>query len=123
MGMFDTPARLTWLQLCKKLMVKEYRNDYIKLKKRALKMYWKYDSHVAIEKFGAVGLGLTCVYLFANWKLMAKILRLPTEDVNELLKHDVWLDEKNELDRRKDQASKMLMDSNYIQKRNAPIEN
>lgn len=98
----------------------QYRKYYMKLKRRELKMYWKYDSHVPIQKFGCVALGLGAIVFFASCKTGALLLRLPTEDVNELLKHDAWVEERNLINIRKEQANKMLAESSYIQQRNTP---
>lgn len=122
-GLEDPEPRFAWVTTAKNLlMFPSYRRDWIKMRRREVRMFIKYDSYAYIEKFGLVAVGIALACAFANWKLAAKMARLPTEDVNELLKHDVWLDERNAINERKERADKMLAESNYFQKRNAPIK-
>ena len=122
-GLEDPEPRFAWVTTAKNLIqYPSYRRDWVKIRRREFRMFMKYDSYAYFEKFGLVALGLGGICLFANWKLMARLVRLPTEDVNELLKHDVWLDERNAINERKEQADKMLAESNYYQKRNSPIK-
>lgn len=111
-----------WPSVMKGLLLdQKFRSKYIKQQRRSWWMFWKYDSYVYIEKYGLVLTALGIIYYIGTRKMTAKMLRLPTEDVNELLKSDVWLDEKNEIASRKEYANRLLQDSNYIHERNTPV--
>lgn len=123
---FDGVEESVWKQrwlLAKDLWsLPKYRAMYFRTKRREMKMFWKYDSHIYIQKFGLVALGLATIVFVASRKTGALLLRLPTEDVNELLKHDAWVEERNQINLRKEQANKLLNDSNYISARNSPVK-
>ncbi|CUG06378.1 transmembrane protein, putative [Bodo saltans] len=121
-GPEESVWKMRWVLAKDLWFLPKYRSFYIKTKRRELKMFWKYDSHIYIQKFGLVGLGLAVVVFAASRKTGALLMRLPTEDVNELLKHDAWVEERNKINLRKEQANKMLVDSSYISERNSPIK-
>lgn len=121
-GLTGLPPR-RWPGMLKGVVLyPEYRKRFFTTKRRELRMFFKYDAYPYYEKYGMAFAALGVIWWVGHSRFSAKLLRLPTEDVNELLKHDVWVAERNEINLRKDQASKMMADSTYIQKRNAPVE-
>lgn len=84
-------------------------------------MFFKYDARIYYEKFGSVAVILLLIYAVGTSRTTAKMMRLPTEDVNELLKQDVWVEERYKLNKQKEEVSKLLSDSNFIKSRNAPL--
>ncbi|ORC89163.1 uncharacterized protein TM35_000131670 [Trypanosoma theileri] len=118
---YDIPERIRWYHTLWELRDKEFRTIYLAGKRRQMRIFWKYESHLVYERVIMGFAVATGLFLLCNTNLALALFRMPTEDVNELLKQDVWRKYKNEVNERKDQASKMLEDSSYIHDKNKPL--
>ncbi|KEG09413.1 hypothetical protein DQ04_05261050 [Trypanosoma grayi] len=100
---------------------REFRTVYLTNKHRQWRMFWRYESHLVYERVIMGFVVASGLFLMCNTDFVVSIFRLPTEDVNELLKQDVWRKYRNEINERKEHASKMLEDSSYVHNKNKPI--
>lgn len=118
-GAYDYHPETKWYQTLWDLRNKEFRNWYVKTQRRNFRLFMKYEKHRIFEQmlFGAV-LSSLVLYIFSRDTSLA-VIRWPTDDVNELLKQPVWRKHRNELNARKEEASKMLEESNYIYNKNS----
>lgn len=108
-----------WYHTLWDLRDRSFRQWFLKDRKRKLRMYFKYESRQFFEKASAVVFLSAVLVFICNSDYVAAALRLPTDDVNELLKQDVWRRRRNEIDERKEHASKMLEESNYMRSKNS----
>ncbi|CAD2220753.1 hypothetical protein, conserved [Angomonas deanei] len=118
---YDYQPEWRWYNTLWEMRDKSFRHWYYTSKKRDFKIYWKYQSYQVAEKafFGFL-IGSLIVFIVTNDTSLA-ILRWPTEDPNELLKSPVWQKKRNEINKRKEDASKLLEDSNYIHNKNTSV--
>ncbi|KAG8349136.1 hypothetical protein TRVL_00007 [Trypanosoma vivax] len=120
---YDIPERVRWYHILWEMRNNEFRVTYLKLQRRQWRLFWKYESHLVYERvllgFGAA----TAVFLMSHMNIVKALVRLPTEDVNELLKQDVWRSYRSEINERKEHASKILEESSYVRERNKPYSN
>lgn len=119
---YEYQPEVKWYHILWDLRNKEFRKWYLKRKKLELRLYYKYERHIFIQKVGA-GFVLAVVFMsIFSSDFAVALFRWPTEDPNELLKSRVWQKYHNEMNERKEQADKLLQDSNYIHKKNNPGE-
>jgi hypothetical protein len=88
----------------------DYRHDFIKMKRREMRMWWRYDSRRVMEQltFGLVLFAVPMIVLNTKWA--RTFLRMPTEDVNELLRDDFIREELTERQERRMRFERMTMD-------------
>ncbi|EAN91074.1 hypothetical protein C3747_53g565c [Trypanosoma cruzi] len=117
---YELPEQVRWYQTLWEMRNHEFRTTFLTTKRRHWRMFWKYESHLVYERVIMGFIVASCMFFMSNLDLTAAVFRLPTEDVNELLKQDVWRKYRSEINERKEHASKMLEDSSYIHNKNKP---
>ncbi|RNF17372.1 uncharacterized protein Tco025E_04911 [Trypanosoma conorhini] len=117
---YELPEEVRWYQTLWDMRNREFRTTFLKSKRRQWRLFWKYESHLVYERVIMGFIVATGLFLMSNADLTVALFRLPTEDVNELLKQDVWRKYRNEVNERKEHASKMLEESSYMQNKNKP---
>lgn len=120
---YDLKKEVKWYQTLWDMRDRDFRGWYVKRQRRELRMYWKYRSHQFMEKAGFGSLLAAVVIYVCQTDIANALLRWPTEDVNELLKQPVWKKYRSQVNERKENASKMLEESNYQYTKNNPTAN
>lgn len=119
---YEPKPETKWYHVLWDLRNHEFRQWWIKNKRRDVRMHWKYERHRVFEKAG-FGVFLAAIAVFiCGTDTVAALFRWPTEDPNELLKREVWQKRRNELNERRSRADKMLAESSFMQKKNNPVQ-
>ena len=103
-------VRSKWYMVKNFVTRQDYRHDFIKMKRREMRMWWRYDSRRVMEQltFGLVLFAVPMIVLNTKWA--RTFLRMPTEDVNELLRDDFIREELTERQERRMRFERMTMD-------------
>ncbi|AAZ13074.1 uncharacterized protein TEOVI_000912900 [Trypanosoma equiperdum] len=118
---YDLPERVRWYHILWEMRKGEFRRSYISMQRRHWRIFLKYESHLIYERAVMGLLAATVIYALSNLNIVKAVVRLPTEDINELLKEDVWQGYRNEVNQRKEHANKMLEESAFIRDKNKPF--
>ena len=114
-----TRIRFLWKLVKIVVAPKRQRDEFTIATKRQLRSWWRYSSKPGLVKFGAAVTAIWLVIKISSFRWGQVLSRLPTNDVNEKMKDDFYLNEQFEKQRRAVETSRMMQSNNYAARNDA----
>lgn len=99
----------------------KFRKWIVQARRRDWRIFWKYQKHQVIEKYGMIALGISLLCALAANKYLIMWFHLFSDDPNKYMKSITWRDFENEWTERKEHLNKVLEESSYMDAKNNPV--